>query len=188
MLASLSRLRERARVRESSAALIGFPLPLAGEGQGEGEQRSACTSRPMACRARSRRHRCMPTRDRARELRRTMTDAELRLWFHVRDRRLAGYRFRRQPPIGPYFADFACLERRLVVELDGGQQVAGPDADRRRTAPLERRGWRVIRFWDSDVLKHPPFVLEAIWLELSNPHPSPLPQAGEGTWTPRSDA
>jgi very-short-patch-repair endonuclease len=59
----------------------------------------------------------MENRDRATTLRRTMTDAELRLWFHVRDRRLAGHRFRRQHPIGPYFADFACVESRLVVEL-----------------------------------------------------------------------
>ena len=114
-----------------------------------------------------------------------MTDAELRLWFHVRDRRLAGYRFRRQHPIDPYFADFACVERHLVVELDGGQHVAGHAVDRRRTAHLERHGWRVIRFWDSDVLKHPQGVLEAILLELNNPHPSPLPQAGEGTSKPR---
>lgn len=62
----------------------------------------------------------MRTCDRARALRQAMTDAERRLWFHVRNRHLAGYRFRRQHPIGPYFADFACVERRLVVELDGG--------------------------------------------------------------------
>ena len=62
----------------------------------------------------------MRTCDRARALRQAMTDAERRLWFHVRNRHLAGYRFRRQPPIGPYFADFACVERRLVVELDEG--------------------------------------------------------------------
>ena len=100
-----------------------------------------------------------------------MTDAELRLWFQVRNRRLAGYPVRRQHPIGPYFADFACVERRLVVELDGGQHVAGNEADRRRTAHLERRGWRVVRFWDSDALKHPQFVLEVILLELNHPHP-----------------
>ena len=130
----------------------------------------------------------MRTRDRARSLRRTLTDAELRLWFHVRDRRLAGYRFRRQHPIGPYFADFAGVERRLVVELDGGQHVAGSAADRRRTAPLERRGWRVIRFRDSDALKPPQLVLEALLPELKSPHPDPLPQAGKGTVEPRRDA
>ena len=87
----------------------------------------------------------MRTCDRARALRQAMTDAERRLWFHVRNRHLAGYRFRRQHPIGPYFADFACVERRLVVELDGGQHVAGYEADGRRTAHLNGRGWRVIR-------------------------------------------
>ena len=122
----------------------------------------------------------MRARDRARALRRGMTDAELRLWFHVRDRRLAGYRFRRQHPIGSYFADFACVERRLIVELDGGQHTAADAADSRRTAYLNRSGWRVIRFWDSDALKHPQLVLDAILLELKNPHPNPLPQAGEG--------
>ena len=100
-----------------------------------------------------------------------MTDAERRLWFHVRNRHLAGYRFRRQHPIGPYFADFACLERHLVVELDGGQHVAGYEADGRRTAHLNGRGWRVIRFWDDDVLKHPQRVLETILLELNSPSP-----------------
>jgi len=113
----------------------------------------------------------MRTCDRARVLRQTMTDAELRLWFHVRNRHLAGYRFRRQHPIGPYFADFACVERRLVVELDGGQHVAGHEADRRRTALLIRRGWRVIRFWDDDVLKYPHLVLETILRELNSPSP-----------------
>ncbi len=113
----------------------------------------------------------MRTCDRARALRQTMTDAELRLGFHVRNRGLAGYRFRRQHPIAPYFADFACVERRLVVEVDGGQQVAGYEADRRRTAHLKRQGWRVIRFWDGDVLKHPQLVLETILLELNSPSP-----------------
>jgi adenine-specific DNA-methyltransferase len=113
----------------------------------------------------------MRTCDRARALRRTMTDAELLLWFHVRHRRLAGYRFRRQHPIAPYYTDFACVERRLVVELDGGQHVAGYEADRRRTADLNGRGWRVIRFWDNDVLKHPQLVLERILLELGGPSP-----------------
>ena len=100
-----------------------------------------------------------------------MTDAERRLWFQVCNRHLAGYRFRRQHPIGPYFADFACVERHLVVELDGGQHLAGQAADRRRTADLQHRGWRVIRFWDDDVLKHPQLVLEAILLELNSPSP-----------------
>ena len=86
-------------------------------------------------------------------------------------RHLAGYRFRRQHPIGPYFADFACVERCLVVELDGGQHVAGNEADSRRTVHLKRLGWRVIRFWDGDVVKHRKLVLKALVFELNRPSP-----------------
>lgn len=108
-----------------------------------------------------------------------MTDAKIRLWFHIRDRRLAGFKFRRQHPIGPYFADLACVERHLVLELDGGRHAAGCEADSRRTLYLERRGWRVVRFWDNEALEHPSLVLEALLRELNRPHPGPLSQAGE---------
>jgi very-short-patch-repair endonuclease len=88
---------------------------------------------------------------RARTLRATMTDAERRLWSVLRSRRLQGYKFRRQRPIGPFIADFACIEHRLVVEADGGQHLEG-EYDARRTAWLEARGWRVLRFWNNEIL------------------------------------
>ncbi|MBK6394605.1 MAG: endonuclease domain-containing protein, partial [Betaproteobacteria bacterium] len=89
----------------------------------------------------------------ARNLRRTSTDAEQRLWHRLRGAQLHGCKFRRQHPIGPWFADFACIERRLVVELDGGQHVERAAYDCRRTEWLRLAGWRVARFWDNEVLK-----------------------------------
>src|SRR5690349_11021332 len=86
----------------------------------------------------------------ARALRRGMTDAEALLWRHLRDRRLNGYKFRRQEPRGPYIADFVCLEVGLIVEVDGGQHTEESDAP--RTQRLERNGYRVLRFWNDQVL------------------------------------
>jgi very-short-patch-repair endonuclease len=104
------------------------------------------------------------TRNFARQLRRNQTDAENRLWRHLRNRRLLGLHFRRQHPIGRYFADFACLELRLIVEIDGGQHAdpLGQERDRTRTAALEERGYEVIRFWDNDVLRDTQAVLATI--------------------------
>jgi very-short-patch-repair endonuclease len=97
----------------------------------------------------------------SRKLRTNMTDAERRLWSVVRNRQLDGYKFRRQHPIGAFVADFACIERRLILELDGGQH-SGSAYDVRRTAWLEGQGWLVIRFWNNDVLTETEGVLEAI--------------------------
>ena len=94
-----------------------------------------------------------------------MTDAERRLWSALRGRRLKGYKFRRQHPLGRFVVDFACLVHRLVVEADGGQH-ADSDDDRRRTAWLERRGWRVVRFWNNDILANPAGVEEVVLQEL----------------------
>ncbi len=108
----------------------------------------------------------------ARQLRVTATDAEARLWLHLRNRMLGGFKFRRQFPVGPYIADFVCIDRKLIVELDGGQHADNP-ADERRTRFLELRGYRVIRFWNPDVLSNTDGVLEMILLELQKaPHPS----------------
>ena len=121
-------------------------------------------------------------RVRARSLRKLPTDAEALLWFYLRDRRMADYKFRRQRPIGPYFADFACLEARLIVELDGGQHVEAAAYDADRTRFLEQQGFRVLRFWNNEVLMQTDAVRERILQALlgGSPHPSPLPQAGEG--------
>ncbi|QNK71113.1 endonuclease domain-containing protein [Variovorax sp. PAMC26660] len=121
-------------------------------------------------------------RVRARSLRTTPTDAEALLWYHLRDRRMADHKFRRQRSIGPYFADFACLEAKLIVELDGGQHVDAAPYDGNRTRFLEAQGYRVLRFWNNEVLTQTDAVRERILqaLQEDNPHPNPLPQAGEG--------
>jgi very-short-patch-repair endonuclease len=104
------------------------------------------------------------TRKRARELRHTMTDAEIILWSRHRRDQAAGRRFRRQHPIGPYIADFACILARLVVDVDGGTH--GTDAelehDRNRDACLARHGWTVMRIPNVHVYKHLNEVVESI--------------------------
>ena len=121
----------------------------------------------------------------AQRLRRDLTDAERKLWSVLRNRQLDGAKFRRQQPIGPFIVDFACHERRLVVEADGGQH-AESEVDGRRTAFLEGKGYRVLRFWNNDVLNNVDGVAQVIAGALSSPHParalreSPSPSRGEG--------
>jgi very-short-patch-repair endonuclease len=112
-----------------------------------------------------------PRTARARALRRTSTEVEHELWSMLRNRKIAGCKFRRQLPIDRYFVDFACLERRLVVELDGGQHAEQVDYDAARTEVLEACGWTVLRFWNSQVLENPRDVAVAIHaaLELARP-------------------
>jgi adenine-specific DNA-methyltransferase len=100
---------------------------------------------------------------RARELRQAMTDAEHRLWFFLRSKRL-GVKFQRQCPIGPYIVDFAALRRKLIVELDGGQHAEASAAayDQRRTCALEAQGFKVLRFWNHECLAETERVLEEI--------------------------
>ena len=100
-------------------------------------------------------------RDFARVLRRDATEAERIMWRLLRDRRLGGVKFRRQVPIGPFIADFASIEHRLVVELDGGQH-ADSKIDVRRDRFLKADGWRVVRFWNNDVMGNREGVLETI--------------------------
>jgi BirA family biotin operon repressor/biotin-[acetyl-CoA-carboxylase] ligase len=97
----------------------------------------------------------------ARTLRRASTDAETRLWHHLRNRRLLGFKFRQQAPIGRHVADFACEQARLVIELDGGQH-ADSATDAERTAAIEAAGYHVLRFWNHDVLANTDGVLEEI--------------------------
>ncbi|MDX8522161.1 endonuclease domain-containing protein [Mesorhizobium dulcispinae] len=98
---------------------------------------------------------------RARELRKVENDAEERLWHELRGRRLNGHKFVRQLPIGPYFADFACREANLVVEVDGSQHV-GRSWDRYRDETMNRNGWSVLRIWHVDVLTSLSSVLDTI--------------------------
>jgi very-short-patch-repair endonuclease len=103
---------------------------------------------------------------RARTLRRDQTDAERKLWRLISNRQLGGVKFRRQYPIDRYFVDFACREASLVVEVDGGQHAINAAYDAERTEALARAGWRVIRFWNNQVMDEPIGVLDVILAEL----------------------
>src|ERR1700704_6837165 len=117
---------------------------------------------------------------RARRLRRSMTGGELMLWSRLRRQQLEGHRFRRQAPIGPYIADFACFQALLLIEIDGPSHDARVEYDRRRTACLVRGGFRVLRFAADDVLSRLDDVLEAILWELADSAgpPPPTPAGG----------
>ena len=117
----------------------------------------------------------------ARALRKNQTDAEKLLWYRLRNRQLAGCKFRRQQIIGPYITDFLCLEPKLIIELDGGQHSEQKEQDEQRTRFLESMGYQVLRFWNNEVLGNPDSVLEAIRMTvvIRTPHPGPLPE-GEG--------
>jgi very-short-patch-repair endonuclease len=107
-------------------------------------------------------------REFSKKLRQGQTDVERKMWSLLRSRRLAGYKFRRQQPIGPYVADFCCFRPRVIVELDGGQHAEQAEKDQRRTAFLESEGFRVIRFWDNQVLKEMYSVMEVILEAMKN--------------------
>ena len=105
---------------------------------------------------------------RARQLRRDSTEAEQRLWRILRNRQLGGHKFRRQAPIGPFIVDFVCIERRLVIEVDGSQHQEQIDYDEDRTRFIESEGYRVLRFWNNEVLTELESVAEAILIELGS--------------------
>ena len=116
----------------------------------------------------------------AKKLRANSTDAERKLWYHLRDRRLLGFKFVRQQPIGPYIADFACRDADLIIELDGGQHADAIGRDQRRTAVLAEYGYFVLRFWNNDILTNTDGVGAAILAALETPLPNPSPARGEG--------
>ena len=105
----------------------------------------------------------------SKRLRENQTEAERIFWNAVRQKRLDGYRFRRQYPVGPYFADFACVERKLLVEIDGGQHCENKK-DEIRTACLEKDGFTVLRFWNNDILENIDGVLQTLLTSLRGPH------------------
>jgi adenine-specific DNA-methyltransferase len=120
--------------------------------------------------------------DRARRLRREQTDVEKALWQALRSRQLDTLKFRRQHTIGPFIADFCCVKSKLIIELDGEQHALDTDADERRSDFLAQRGYRVLRFWNHEVLTNIQGVLERI-LESTrhhskSPSSSPSPPAG----------
>ncbi len=120
--------------------------------------------------------------DRARVLRTRMTDAEQKLWRHLRNRQLQGFKFRRQHEISHYIVDFVCTQEKLIVELDGGQPLEQIEYDEHRTQQLKAMGYRVLRFWNNDVLMDATSVLEVILKTLASaaPHPNPLPGGERG--------
>jgi very-short-patch-repair endonuclease len=124
----------------------------------------------------------MASRAFAKKLRRNMTDAEHRLWMHLRAHRLLGEKFRRQQPIGPYIVDFVHFGARLIVEADGGQHT-GSERDAVRDVWLTHQGFCVLRFWNHEILQRTDEVLESICKALRERAPSPptpLPQGERG--------
>ncbi|VEB94985.1 Protein of uncharacterised function (DUF559) [Cedecea lapagei] len=111
-----------------------------------------------------------------------MTPEESLLWYQLRCRRFAAFKFRRQHPIGPYIVDFACCAARLAIELDGGQHEAQRGYDARRTKYLNEQGWRVRRFWNNELWGELEGVLTVILQDLNElrPSPRPSPWKGEG--------
>jgi len=109
-------------------------------------------------------------RERSRRLRAESTDEERKLWRHLRAKQFEGFKFRRQHRIGPYFADFCCIARRLIIELDGGQHAEAEQErmDALRTAHLSEQGYRVMRFWNEQVNRELENVLEAIYAALTD--------------------
>jgi very-short-patch-repair endonuclease len=119
--------------------------------------------------------------ERARSLRRALTPAEFALWTRIRARQLGGFKFARQEPIARYYVDFVCRERRLIVELDGGQHAESPK-DRLRDHALCALGYRVIRIWNSEVIENLDGVLQRLLSELEKSPLTPAlsPPAGRG--------
>jgi len=118
-------------------------------------------------------------RDTARALRKRSTDTEVYLWRHLKNRQMEGFKFRRQQRIGRYVVDFANLEKRLVIEVDGGQHVIDP-GDKMRDEWLRAEGYKVLRFWDNQIFSNLEGVWETIRDALLTPHPDPLPQGERG--------
>ena len=100
--------------------------------------------------------------EKARELRKKSTDAERLLWRHLRAKQLEGMKFRRQQPIGDYIADFVSFDKRVIVEVDGSQHIMRKAKDDQRTRWLEEQGFKVLRFWNNDVMKNTEGVLRVI--------------------------
>ena len=130
----------------------------------------------------------VPLRQHARTMRHIPTDAEKKFWRMVRDRRMGGYKFKRQHPIGRYIADFVCIEGKLVVELDGGQHAERREYDTERDAFFESQGFRVVPFWNAEFLKNQDAVARQLLTQLDggktpSPQPSPPLRGGEGEVT-----
>jgi very-short-patch-repair endonuclease len=128
-----------------------------------------------------RKHPIAGARDRARSLRRDMTDAEKSVWRILRLYQIDGHRFRRQVPLGRYIADFVCHGARLIIEIDGGQHQGSAPQEAERTRFLQDQGYRVLRFWNNEVLSNLEGVRATIAETLAvSPSPNPPPSTGGG--------
>lgn len=153
---------------ERAAALGHTPSPRRGEGRGEGSDMFA-SRKPSS-----------ESISFARNLRKNQTDAENALWAVLRSRQFLDLKFKRQHPVPPYTVDFVCLENKLVVEIYGGQHAEDIDYDLARTDYLQSLGFKVVRFWNNEVLSNLDGTLEALKEHISSPSPQPSPQRGEG--------
>ena len=166
----------KAALKRHAAAQITPPLRGSRQAKGDSPQASrwgdhAATHPPRRW-AEIKRQYSPQTLQRAQALRQNQTNAEGLLWHYLSRKQLAGYRFRRQQPIGPYIADFACLSEKLLIELDGGQHAERTASDNRRDRFLQEKGYRVLRFWNHEVFENCFGVLERIYAAL--PHHPPL--------------
>ena len=121
----------------------------------------------------------------AKALRTNQTEAEQRLWYHLRAHRFMGLKFKRQKPMGRYIVDFVCVERRLIIELDGGQHAGQVADDQQRDAWLHNKGYTVLRFWNNEIMQQLEAVLEQIRHTISlspsiSLSPNPSPPSGRG--------
>ncbi len=140
------------------------PLSLPGRGQGEGSLHPRNRSLVGI----------------AKRLRTRLTDVEKKLWYRLRNRQFYGFKFRRQYPIGGYVVDFICTEAKLIIELDGGQHALQSSRDHARDTWLHGEGYRVLRFWNNELVENLEGVLISIQSALGNPHPYPLPERERG--------
>ena len=126
---------------------------------------------------------------RSRELRNNATEAERKLWQQLSARKLCGARINRQFPIGQFICDFVCREKRVVIEIDGGHHATNAEYDLRRTRFLETQGYRVIRFWNNEVLDNIDGVVAVIARTLENmPSPDPSRQRKGSLWSPAASS
>src|SRR5262245_44690092 len=132
-----------------------------GEGRGEGGQNPSKNQRATQTNFMAKHPGQI---DRARELRQSDVPAEEILWKQLRNRGLGGFKFRRHIPIGPFFGDFVCVECKIVIELDGLSHLDSQRNDQSRSELLQAKGWRVLRYWNSDVFDNLEAVKEAIYL------------------------
>ena len=163
---------------ESAKAPSGITPPL------RGSRRDKGASTQMSRWGAIKRFYTQQTLQKAQTLRESQTNAEGLLWHYLRDKQLAGHKFRRQQPIGPYIVDFACMPKKLLIELDGGQHAEQHTYDKKRDEFLREKGYKILRFWNNDVFENCFGVLEAIRATVQDPPPQQSAPKGLTTATP----